>query len=76
VEFIDGFSQGCPSGSVLTVLGLHFGLHLVLTKHPALAVRILGIIDDFKLLGRIRDIIIIYFDLQRVLKDLFPCPEI
>jgi hypothetical protein len=30
-----------------------------------------GIIDDFKLLGRIRDIIIVYFDLQHVLKDLF-----
>jgi hypothetical protein len=74
VQFIDGLSQGCPSGTVLTVLGLYFGLHLVLTKHPAhLAVRILGIIDDFKLLGRIHDIIIIYFDLQRVtvLKDLF-----
>ena len=36
-----------------------------------MAVRILGIVDDFKLLGRIRDIISIYFDLQHVLKDLF-----
>ncbi len=54
-------------------LGLHFGLHLVLTKHPDLAIRILGIVDDFKLLvlGRIRNIISIYFYLQHVLKDLF-----
>ena len=42
VEFLDGLSQGCPSGSPLTMLALHLAMHITLSKHPDLEVRILG----------------------------------
>jgi hypothetical protein len=71
VEFLDGLSQGCPSGSPLTMLSLHLALHITLSKHPQLAVRILAIVDDISLLGTIREIVIIYVDLKIVLLDLF-----
>ena len=71
VEFLDGLSQGCPSGSPLTMLALHLAMHIALSKHPDLKVRILGIVDDLDLLGTIRDCVIIYFDLKVLFKELF-----
>ncbi len=71
VAFVEGLSQGCPSGSSLTMLALHLALHITLSKYPNLAIRILAIIDDLSLLGTIRDIVIIYIDLKTVLKSLF-----
>ena len=52
VEFVDGLSQGCPSGSPLTMLALHLAMHITLSKYPHLAVRILAIVDDLNLLGK------------------------
>ncbi len=70
VDFVEGLSQGCPSGSPLTMLALHLALHITLSKYPNLAIRILAIVDDVSLLGKIRDIVMIYIDLKTVLKDL------
>ncbi len=53
VEFLDGLSQGCPSGSPLTMLALYLAMHITLSKHPDLKVRILSIVDDLDLLGTI-----------------------
>ena len=71
VDFLDGLSQGCPSGSPLTMLALHLAMHITLSKHPDLQVRILGIVDDLDLLGKISDCVIIYFELKALFKDLF-----
>ena len=71
VDFLDGLSQGCPSGLPSTMLALHLALHITLSKHPDMEVRILGIVDDLNLLGKIRDCVIIYFDLKILFKNLF-----
>ena len=53
------------------MLALHLAMHIALSKHPDLKVRILGIVDDLDLLGTIRDCVIIYFDLKVLFKELF-----
>ncbi len=40
-------------------------------QHPSLKVRILAIVDNLNLLGAIRDITVIYFELEYVLKEVF-----
>jgi hypothetical protein len=35
------------------MLALHLAMHIALSKHPDLKVRILGIVDDLDLLGTI-----------------------
>ena len=46
-------------------------LGIALSKHPDMEVRILGIVDDLNLLGKICDCVIIYFDLKILFKNLF-----
>ncbi len=54
VDFVDGLSQGCPSGSPLAMLPLHLAVHITLSKHPTFVVRILAIVDNINLLGAIQ----------------------
>ena len=71
IEFLDGFSQGCPTGSTGTMLTLHAGMHTVMQRHPDLPVRILALIDDLNILGTIQDVTVIDFELKLRFKDFF-----
>ncbi len=39
VEFVEGHSQGCPTGAQLAMLDLHLAMHIALSKHHRWVVR-------------------------------------
>jgi hypothetical protein len=70
VQFVEGHTQGCPSGSPLTMLSLHLAMHITLSKFPHIPV-MLAIVDDIKSVGSIKDNVLIYFELKTVLNTVF-----
>ncbi len=53
------------------MLALHLAMHIILSKHPQLEFRLLGIVDDINQLGQVCDNIIIFFKMKMVFRQLF-----
>jgi len=51
IDFGDGFSQGCPSGSMACALSIQFVAYLTALKHPSEEVELLAFQDDCNFLG-------------------------
>jgi hypothetical protein len=69
VKQTQGSSQGCPSGSICAAVALQLVLHTTAKSFPDMDFTALGIIDDWRFMGKVEDLAKVFIKFQQNLKD-------